>query len=163
MALQDWLSTGWLTEHQTSPKEIADLLEIAERDLKDSQTKGLGLDWRFNIAYNAALQAATAALAAAGFRTKKGDGHHYRVIQSLALTIGSDSKMVSNLDAFRKKRNISDYDRVGAISPAEAREMFKSAKRLRDDVIKWLRDNYPYLLPTPPSTALIHHSTEALI
>ncbi len=42
-----------------------------------------------SIAYNAALQTATAALAAAGYRATR-DSHHYRVIQSLAFTIGAD-------------------------------------------------------------------------
>jgi hypothetical protein len=56
---------GWLTTHTTSPAEIRDLLDVVERDLLDSATERLSADWRLNIAYNAALQAATAALAAA--------------------------------------------------------------------------------------------------
>jgi hypothetical protein len=72
------------------------------RDLKDSQAQDVSDDWRFAIAYNAALQAATAALAAAGYRTSR-DNHHYRVIQSLELTLGKDTKFVRALDAFRKK------------------------------------------------------------
>jgi ABC-type proline/glycine betaine transport system substrate-binding protein len=70
MSLQDWLKNGWLTEHRTSLKEIKDLLAVAERDLNDCRTArkaGLSPDWQLNIAYNAALQVATAALAAAGF------------------------------------------------------------------------------------------------
>ena len=50
-------------------------------------------DWRFAIAYNAALQAATAALAAAGYRASR-ENHHYRVIQSLELTLGKDAKFI---------------------------------------------------------------------
>jgi hypothetical protein len=51
-----------------------------------------------NIAYNAALQAATAALAAAGYRASR-DAHHYRVIQSLKETIGADASVVTTFDA----------------------------------------------------------------
>jgi hypothetical protein len=65
--------------------QVADLLALVERDLADSQTSGLSADWRLNIAYNAALQAATAALAASGYRASR-DQHHYRVIRSLELT-----------------------------------------------------------------------------
>ena len=65
MSLQDWERNGWLQRHKTSPNEIRDLLAVVERDLADSATEGLSSDWRMNIAYNAALQAATAALAAA--------------------------------------------------------------------------------------------------
>lgn len=87
MSLRDWLVSGWLLEHRTGPREIADILAIVDRDLKDSTVRGLSPDWRFNIAYNAALQAATAALAAAGYRAAR-ESHHFRVLQSLTFTLG---------------------------------------------------------------------------
>lgn len=82
MSLSDWERHGWVTRHTTSPREIRDLLAVVDRDLADSGVSILSADWRLNIAYNAALQAATAALAAAGYRAER-DSHHYRVIQSL--------------------------------------------------------------------------------
>ena len=112
MSLKNWLSNGWLTEHNSSRQEIGDLLAIAERDLEQALTPGLSPDWRLNIAYNAALQMAVAALAAVGFRAGR-DNKYYRVIQSLAFTIGLDSDLVLLFDQFRKKRNISDYERQG--------------------------------------------------
>jgi len=66
MSFEDWAKNGWLDTHQSSREEIGNLLGIVERDLKDSQSKDVSNDWRFAIAYNAALQAATAALDAAG-------------------------------------------------------------------------------------------------
>ena len=142
MSLKDWLNSGWLVEHRSSPQEIADLLALADRDLHDCRAPGLSPDWRLNIAYNAALQAATAALAAAGYRAAR-EAHHYRVIQSLAYTIAADSRRVVQLDAFRKKRNISGYDRASATSDKEAEEMFALAKKIREDVETWLRANHP--------------------
>ena len=65
MSFADWVKNGWLVAHKTSKREIANLLGIVARDLKDSQAKDVSDDWRFAIAYNAALQAATAALAGA--------------------------------------------------------------------------------------------------
>lgn len=56
MSLKDWVNNGWLREHKTSKQEILNLLEIVKRDLKDSKRKGLSADWRFGIAYNAALK-----------------------------------------------------------------------------------------------------------
>jgi hypothetical protein len=64
MSLEDWLKNGWLVEHKTSQAEISELLAIADRDLSDCKARGLSADWKLNIAYNSALQAATAALAA---------------------------------------------------------------------------------------------------
>ena len=75
MSLHDWLENGWLLEQRTSAQEISDLLKAVERDLADARTPGLSADWKLNIAYNAALQAATAALAAAGYRASR-DQHH---------------------------------------------------------------------------------------
>lgn len=145
MSLQDWLKSRWLIEHQTSRQEIADLLGVADRDLVQCRTPNLSSDWQLNIAYNAALQAATAALAAAGYRAVR-EAHHYRVIQSLAHTIKADPVLIAQLDKFRKKRNISDYERAGGVSDKEAKEMFVLAKNLRNEVEKWLRSNHPELL-----------------
>jgi len=145
MSLKDWLKNGWLVEHKTSPAEIADLLGVIGRDLADCETSGLSPDWRLNIAYNAALQAATAALAASGYRAAR-EAHHYRVIQSLAYTIGADRKLITQFDRFRKKRNIDEYDRAGTVSDQEAGEMVVLAKTLRDDVDTWLRTYHPELL-----------------
>ena len=134
---------AWLTEHETSPQEIKDLLAVVERDLSDCQTPGLSADWRLNIAYNATLQAATAALAASGYRA----AHHYRVIQSLSLTVGADAEMVRQLDEFRKKRNLGEYERSGFVSEQEVKEMIDLATRLRRMVISWLRRDHPTLTP----------------
>jgi hypothetical protein len=101
MILEDWLNNGWLVAHKTSRQEISDLLDVADRDLVDCQVEGLSADWKMNIAYNAALQSATAALAAAGYRPTR-DSHHYRVIQSLAYTIGADTKVTARFNEFRK-------------------------------------------------------------
>ena len=71
MSLREWAKNGWLAAHDSSQEEIADLRALIERDLADCLTTGLSADWRLNIAYNAALQAATAALAAAGYRAAR--------------------------------------------------------------------------------------------
>lgn len=76
------------------------MLGIVARDLKDSQAKDVSDNWRFAIAYNATLQAATAALAAAGYRASR-ESHHYRVIHSLDLTVGKDAKFVRAFDGPR--------------------------------------------------------------
>jgi len=145
MSLADWERNGWLIAHRTSAAEVRDLLAVVGRDLADSAAEGLSADWKLNIAYNAALQAATAALAAAGYRASR-DQHHYRVIQSLRETIGADVALVNLLDAFRKKRNITGYERVGLVSDADAEAMRKLAIGLRDKVVAWLRKHHPQLV-----------------
>lgn len=88
VSLQEWLQNGWLRSHRSSREEIRNLLRISDRDLKDCQATNISNDNRFAMAYNAALQAATAALAASGYKAEKGD-HHYRTMQSVELTIGA--------------------------------------------------------------------------
>ena len=145
MSLRDWQTNSWLVEHKSGPEEIAALLAIVERDLANARVAGLAEDWKLNIAYNAALQAATAALAAAGFRAAR-EQHHYRTIQSLALTIGWPASKVSRLDRFRKKRNIGGYETAGVVSEQEAREIHELAVGLRADVLAWLRKLHSKLL-----------------
>jgi hypothetical protein len=146
MSLSDWERNGWLTKHQTSPNEVRDLLQVVERDLADSDAEGLSADWRMNIAYNAGLQTATVALAAAGYRAAR-ESHHFRVIQSLRETIGVDAGVVATFDAFRKKRNITGYERIGLVSDADAEAMRALAIRLRDEVVAWLTKHHGRLLP----------------
>jgi hypothetical protein len=141
-SLQDWLKFGWFKEHKTSRQEIDELFAVADRDLAASNTPGLHNDWRFNIAYNAALQLASAALAAAGYQAERSN-HHYRVIESLGLTLGVDATTITKFDIFRKKRNISDYERAGGVSDFEADEMRQLAERLRLEVDAWIRQNHP--------------------
>jgi hypothetical protein len=145
MSLQTWLQDSWLVQHTTSAEEIGDLLRISDRDLAACKVEGLPADRRLAIAHNAALQAATAALASAGYRAAR-ENHHYRVIQSLEFTLAPGGKVIDTLDGFRKKRNASSYETAGAVSEKEASEMIRLAAGLRSDVEKWIRATRPELL-----------------
>ncbi len=145
VSLQNWEKNNWLVKHKPEAEEIGRLLEIARRDLKDSQIKDISTDWQLNIAYNAALQAATAALSASGYRASR-DMHHFRVIGSLAFTIGAKPGLIKDLDKFRKKRNTSDYEVAGTISEGECEEMIRLAKELTRDITGWIKKNHPELL-----------------
>ena len=146
MSLKDWLRNRWLVEHEPSLQEIGDLMTVVDRDLADCQSSGLSPDWRLTIAYNGALQIATAALTVAGYRASR-EAHHHRVIQSLAYTIGVEQPSITLLDGFRKKRNIADYERAGTVSDQEAREMIALALRLRGEFIQWLSQEHPDYFP----------------
>jgi len=113
--------------------------------LKDCRSKGLSDDWKFNIAYNAALQASNAALVASGYAVAKGDSNHFRVIQSLAHTVGLDAKGIADFDDRRKKRGMSVYDTAGVITRQEANQMIDFAKDLLARVKQWLIAQHPEL------------------
>lgn len=145
MSLNDWKNNGWLYSHETSSQEISDLIAISDRDYADSSVMQLSADWRLNIAYNSILSIATAALAAAGFRPSR-ENKHYRVIHSLEHTIGIDRPTIIVLDAFRKKRHISDYDRAGLVSEQEVDELRKLSNSIRNKTIAWLCEYHKKLL-----------------
>src|SRR5437867_8111734 len=111
MTLKSWLENHWLEVHETSQQQIADLLSVVDRDLKDAEVKGLSADGAMNHAYNAALQLATLALYAEGYRPGRQRAHE-RAINSLAYTVGSRQQTVDVLDLARRKRNTASYDRA---------------------------------------------------
>lgn len=142
MSLQDWLNDKLIEKCDSSAGEIANLLHICDRDLEKAEIAELGPDWRLSIAHNAAVQAAKAALAAKGYRPRK-EGQHYLVIQSLAFTLNTNPAVIKQLDKYRQKRNISDYETAGLVTEHEAEEMIELAKKLRYDVEQWLQKFYP--------------------
>jgi uncharacterized protein (UPF0332 family) len=146
VSLQDWVAQGWIQEHKTSPEEIRSLFALADRDLEDAQVANLSAEWRLIIAYNSALRSATAALAAAGYRPSAQASHHYYVIESLHFTIRAEAKLITQLDRFRKKRNISTYEQSGVVSDQEAAEMLALARELRVRVQQWLEKHHVKLL-----------------
>lgn len=146
MSLDEWVANRWMAPHVASREEIAELLVVVDRDLADAAVAGLSADWRLGIAYNAILQIATLALAAEGFRPGR-ERAHERVIQSLALTLGLNRDLVDAIDNIRRKRNISNYERAGGASEAEAAEVFEIASELRRRALIWLRHKHRDLMP----------------
>ena len=144
MSLSDWLASRWIVTHETSRSEIADLLAVVQRDLDDAQVPRLSNDWRLGITYNAALQLATVALAAEGYRPGR-ERAHERAILSLRFTIGADVGSVDVLDRVRRKRNQINYELAGSTSTAEADELLILVIALREQVLTWLNAHHPAL------------------
>ena len=146
MSLQKWVEFGWLRAHQSSRREIAGLLSIVDRDLKDAHEKAISSDWRLGIAYNAALKLCTILLHASGYRAERAL-QHKRTIDALPLILGESRKDdAAYLDACRIKRNEVEYDTAGAATDTDADELLEFATTLREDVLGWLKANRPELL-----------------
>ena len=145
MTLKQWASNGWLKDHRTSAEEIGNLLAIVERDLKDAAEGIISADWRFGIAYNAALKLCTILLYAEGYKAER-TLQHYRTIQALPFILGSERKKDSNyLDACRAKRNVVEYDYVGGVTENNTDELIEFVKELKDEVETWLEEKHPEL------------------
>jgi uncharacterized protein (UPF0332 family) len=144
MSLKQWADNGWLTPHKTSREEITNLFSIVERDLKDAQ-RDISADWRFGIAYNAALKLCRILLSAEGYRPAQ-EAHHYRTLAAMPEILGRARKADAKyLDDCRKKRNIAEYDYAGGASASDADELIAFIKGFKDDVITWLKDHHPDL------------------
>lgn len=146
MSLRDWFASRWIVAHEPSREEIADLFAVVDRDLKDAAVPRLSADWRLGISYNAALQLATLALAAEGYRPGR-ERAHERAILSLRDTVGIVGETVDVLDAVRRKRNQINYEHAGTTSDREAEEFYKAVTSLRAQVIRWLKHKHPELVP----------------
>ena len=152
MTLQQWENNGWLIPHTTSPQEISNLLAIVDRDLKDT-AEDISPDWRFGIAYNAALKLCMMLLYAAGYRAAKGGHEHYRPIHALPLILGAEYRDEAvYLDACRKKRHTVEYDSAGVATVDDAEELVTSVGELREKVLDWLKQHHPDLLPPEGSS-----------
>ncbi len=137
MSLEQWADNGWLRPHQTSTKEIRDLLAIVKRDLADARGE-ISADWQFGIAYNAALKLCTILLYASGYRPEK-TLQHYRTLQAMPLILGLERKADADyLDACRIKRNTVEYDYAGAATRKDAEELVEFCEEFRQAVIAWL-------------------------
>jgi hypothetical protein len=114
MSLKQWANDGWLRPHRSSRKEIEGLLSIVDRDLESARVAQLSPDWRFGIAYNAALKLCTILVHASGYRPER-TRHHYLTIQALPLILGTGRKADARyLDTCRIKRNEVEYETPAA-------------------------------------------------
>lgn len=145
MTLQAWASNGWLKSHKTSVEEVNNLLAIVRRDIDDARKQAISDDWRFGIAYNAALKLCTILLYTAGYRPDKNLAH-YRTLLALPLILGDKRKADADyLDACRTKRNTVEYDYVGGVTGSEADELIEFVGELEKDVLTWLKSKHPEL------------------
>ncbi|MCU0607026.1 MAG: hypothetical protein MUF78_06330 [Candidatus Edwardsbacteria bacterium] len=153
MSLQQWAADGWLKAHRTSSQEVGNLLAIVRRDLADAGQKAVSADWRFGMAYNAALKLCTILLYAEGYRPAQNLAH-YRTLQALPLILGKEHEEDAKyLDTCRAKRNTAEYDCVGGATDADAEELIEFVIGLERIARQWLKARHPKLLPDQRTAA----------
>lgn len=146
MSLKDWVEHKWLSEHTPNSEEIQRLLDKSAGDLEQCVLDKLSPDWRFIIAYHAALGYAIAALAASGYRALAVPGHQENIIESLRFTLNLKYETVEQLQAFRTKCGAARYEMVGSVSSRMAQEMIEIAHGLQTKTLEWLKQYHPNLL-----------------
>jgi len=145
MSLKQWESNGWLVVKPSSGDEIRNLLAITDRDISDA-AGSISADWRFGIAYNAALKLCTVLLRAESYRPAQG-AHHYRTIMAMPLILGDDrSDDAEYLNTCRMLRNSIEYDYVGGATEENVKELLEFLARFANTVSSWLEESHPELL-----------------
>lgn len=143
MPYERLLRSGRIRTHRTNRQEVAGLFQVVARDLSDAAIPALSPDRRFATAYNAALQAATAMMYSAGYRSQN-LGHHATVFEFLKETLGPDGDDLADyFDDCRRKRNVADYVGAGSISDTEATELLREATAFAATARAWIAQHHP--------------------
>ena len=108
--------------------EIGQLLTIAERDLEQSRMLLLHLDTRYSVAYNAALQLATAFLRLHGVRIRKTRFHQHTFAELKARLPENMRGFADYFDRVRRKRNVAVYDQANVISAGEVTDLIQQVE-----------------------------------
>lgn len=144
MSLKSYIDNGSLTKHNPSKDEIADLLTIADRDLRLAEKLNDENDWQFAIAYNAVLQLATIPIRASGFRVSTKTGHHWVTLTVLPEFLGKGFREKADyFNECRVKRNTIEYKTAGDITLQDALKLIQEAKVLKKSILAWLKKQYP--------------------
>lgn len=141
MNLKDWASQhpDDLIEERTDAAAIEELEKVADREILDADSVR-SPEGRLGHSHNAILAIASAALAVAGYRIRKGSpAHHWRLIESLEFTLGLGSAGIKELQDYRRKRSLSIYEQSGIVTETEATGALAAARKLREKMGEWFR------------------------
>lgn len=145
MTLENLVGKGLVHEATNAP-EIRRFLDKITTKLADARNEQISLDTRFDIAYEALLQAGLAALRANALRPDSRGGHHILALQTLNNTIAYPKEKLRLLDEFRRQRSAGLYD--GAFEPTkeEVRAILDTVDDVKKHLEQWLQTQHPELL-----------------
>jgi len=104
--LDNLLRSGQLKAEPPAQAEVNGLVHSGQVRLKDAGNASLGLESRFDLAYNAAHALALAALRWHGYRSE----NRYLVFQTLQHTLKLSPEQWRVLDQAHRKRNVAEYE-----------------------------------------------------
>jgi len=148
MTLDNLIGKG-LQREPCDAAEITRFLDKIGTKLHDASNPAISLESRFDIAYEAMLQAGLTALRAHDLRPDARGGHHILALQTLEKSIGFPGDKIRFIDSFRKQRAAGLYDGSFEPSEAEVTALRAAAEEVRKTLVNWLRANRPELLVKP--------------
>lgn len=109
-------------------KEFDRLVRMGRVRLTDAANPTLGIESRFDLAYNASLSLALAALRRTGYRAKE----RYIVFQVLPHTLGLGPEVWRVLDKAHAHRNLAEYRGDIGVEPALVDAVIVAAGKVLD-------------------------------
>lgn len=131
MNLEGLLSEKKLVEHRPTEKQIRDLFELVERDIKDSEIQALSVDRQFMSLYSAGQLLATIVLHIKGYRTR-GEAHHHTTFEAAKALLPKEAGTLDYFDRCRILRNKSEYERSGIVSENEIKSLRNKVLYFKD-------------------------------
>lgn len=104
--LDNLVRAGQLKAEPATQVELDGLIGSGQRRLQDAGNQTIGIDSRFDLAYNAAHALSLAALRWHGYRSES----RYLVFQCLTHTLSLPAKQWRVLDKAHRQRNLAEYE-----------------------------------------------------
>lgn len=143
MSLANLEKIRQLQAHEATAESAQRLLAAIRRNLADAKATGISDETKFDAAYKAIMQCAMLGLWASGYRPSTSTpGHHQTMIQTLGHTLDVPRERWLLLDAFRRKRNVSDYS-GDPVEPDTVAACIDDAEALHDDLVASLKQRQP--------------------
>jgi hypothetical protein len=125
--LENLVRLGQLKREPPVALEIGGLLRSGEARLTDAANRGLSLESRFDLAYNAAHALALAALRLRGYRSE----NRFLVFQVLPHTLGLPPATWRVLSKGHETRNMAEYEGALDVDEGLVADLIKAAQAVR--------------------------------
>jgi hypothetical protein len=125
--LENLVRLGRLKREPPVASEIRGLLRSGEARLADATNRGLSLESRFDLAYNAAHALALAALRLRGYRSE----NRFLVFQVLPHTLGLPPATWRVLSKGHETRNMAEYEGALDVDEGLVDDLINAAEAVR--------------------------------
>jgi len=133
-----------IEEAHVDDEELTGLWRKATRSYRDSEARGISRDGVFKLLYDAGRQAATAFVAAHGYRAKGTLGHHHTVLAAAAaLATESHAELFRQFDLQRGQRHEIEYAAYSEIDSQGIEEFRGLVRSLINESAAAVRDVRP--------------------
>jgi hypothetical protein len=145
------LESRYIEESAAPDEEVTVLWEKALACLRVASIPGVSGDPALSLVYQAALQAATAVVRAAGYRVR-GSGHHHHTFAAVAaLNLGDLSKAARTLDRARPMRHEAVYGWEVRMTEEDLAAVRSDTEQLFTAAHRWLVSQRPHLAASLPN------------